>query len=95
MLLSSLPDQPVIGRLYDMNGVLLGESLAVDLGMRDRTPGPTGLVSQERLLVGGLMAGGTYLLQIVPTFDVGPAGTSPSLIGVSGFKQCPEPGTPC
>lgn len=68
--LASPETRPVGGRLFDGNGVLLGESVALDREARRGLPAPAGSVPQQRLTVGGLAstsgeATGLYLLQIV------------------------------
>ncbi|NOZ06473.1 MAG: hypothetical protein GXP41_09025 [Chloroflexi bacterium] len=79
-IVSSAGDQPVIARLYDMNGVLLGEGVALG----EESAGETvadGQVPQSRLTVGGLSANEYYLMQVVPAFDVGPAGVQDVPVG--------------
>ncbi len=79
-VVSSAADQPVIARLYDMNGVLLGEGLALGVGSAGETV-PDGQVPQSRLTVSGLQANEYYLMQIVPAFDVGPSGMQDVPVG--------------
>jgi len=79
-IVSGAVGQPIIARLYDMNGVLLGEG--VTLGEESASaPAPDGLVPQSRLAVGGLRAGEHYLLQVAPAFDVGPTGVQEISVG--------------
>jgi hypothetical protein len=65
LVVSSPGDQPVLARLFDKSGVLVGESEGLDEATADKTPAPAGLVPHTRLQVEGLEAG-DYLLQVVP-----------------------------
>ena len=65
LIVSSPEDQPVLARLFDATGVLLGESEGLDEETAGETPAPAGMVPHTRLKVDGLEAGGTYLLQVV------------------------------
>jgi len=79
-VVSSAGDQPVIARLYDMNGVLLGEGMTLDAGSAG-APVADGQIPQSRLTVDGLSAGEFYLMQIVPAFDVGATGVQETAVG--------------
>ena len=79
-VVSSAAEQPVVARLYDTNGVLVAEG--TPLG--EESAGARvldGQIPQSRLTVPGLQAGETYLMQIVPDFDVGPAGSQQVPVG--------------
>ena len=65
LLVSSPDDQPVLARLFDPSGVLVGEGEGLDEATAGKTSAPAGLVPQSRLRVDGLEAG-DYLLQVVP-----------------------------
>ncbi|HEV8579010.1 MAG TPA: hypothetical protein VGX68_07985 [Thermoanaerobaculia bacterium] len=80
-VISSGFDQPVGARLFDSEGILLGESLAVGEGKLGARI-PPGLVPQGQLQVDGL-AEGNYLLQVVPLFDTGAEGVKQVTIGAS------------
>jgi Concanavalin A-like lectin/glucanases superfamily len=80
-VVSSGLEQPVGVRLLDNEGVLLGESLAFSEGKLGARI-PPGLLPQGRLQVEGLDAG-TYLLQIVPLFDIGAMGSQQLTVGTS------------
>lgn len=66
LIISSPEDQPVIARLFDDQGLLLGESDGLDEASAGETPAPAGLVPHTRLRADSLEAGRTYLLQVVP-----------------------------
>jgi hypothetical protein len=66
LVVSSPDGVPVLARLFDDQGVLLGEGAGVDEATAGSTPSPDGMVPQSRLKVGGLKAGRAYLLQVVP-----------------------------
>jgi hypothetical protein len=65
LIVSSPEGQPVLARLFDETGVLLGESEGLDEETAGKIPAPAGMVPHTRLKVDGLEAGGTYLLQVV------------------------------
>lgn len=65
LIISSPEDQPVLARLFDTSGVLVGEGEGLDEATAGKTPAPAGLVPHTRLRAEGL-EGGDYLLQIVP-----------------------------
>ena len=87
-IIASVAGQPVIARLYDESGIMLGESVALSGAIQDRTPAPAGQIPYARLTVGGLGRGlpreglgaaqletdQVYFLQIVPAFDIGEGG---------------------
>ncbi len=79
-IVSSAADLPVIARLYDMDGVLLGEGVALGSESVGETVAD-GQVPQSRLTVNSLSANEYYLLQVVPAFDVGPAGAQDVPVG--------------
>lgn len=66
LIVSSPESQPVVARLFDGLGVLVGESAGLDEATAVTTRAPAGLVPQTRLRAEGLAAGETYLLQVVP-----------------------------
>lgn len=66
LVVSSPDGEPVVARLFDDQGVLLGEGTGVDEATADSTQAPDGMVPQSRLKVEGLKAGRAYLLQVVP-----------------------------
>jgi len=79
-VISSFRAQPVLARLYGMDGVLVGEGKplgAESAGLRVAD----GQLPQSRLRVTGLTAGQNYLVQIVPQFDVGPSGAQEIRVG--------------
>jgi hypothetical protein len=77
--ISSMAGYPVVTRLYDGNGILLGEGVVLgDENIDARVP--DGQVPQSRLTVGGLEAG-EYYVQMVPAFEVGPAGAQEITVG--------------
>ncbi len=83
--IASAAQQPVIGRVYDLDGVLLGEG--VESGEESAGErAPDGLVPQSQLNVGGLQPGAPYLLQIVPAFDLGPAGVQSITVGFAAQR---------
>ena len=65
-IISSNSTRPIIARLYDANGVLLGESQTLGVRGSGRARVPGGLVPQSRLRVDGLKGGTFYFLQFVP-----------------------------
>jgi len=65
LIVSSPDDKPVLARLFDASGVLIGEGEALDEATANKTPAPAGLVPHTRLQAEGLEAG-DYLLQVVP-----------------------------
>ncbi|HYN19845.1 MAG TPA: LamG domain-containing protein [Thermoanaerobaculia bacterium] len=66
LVISSPEGQPVLARLFDEAGVLLGESRGLTEGDAAKTQSPAGLVPHSRLRVEGLKADRPYLLQVVP-----------------------------
>lgn len=78
-VISSEAGRPVLARLYDASGVLLGESQDQGLGVQ---AAPVGLEPSGRLTVHGLDAGSPYYLQLVPDFTAGPEGLE-TRIGLS------------
>lgn len=66
LVISSPEGQPVLTRLFDEAGVLLGESRGLTEGDAAKTQSPAGLVPHSRLRVEGLKADRPYLLQVVP-----------------------------
>ncbi len=82
-ILSTKNDQPVLARLYDANGILLGESLVQDEASVGRTRIPDGLFPKAHLTVSGLSASDTFLLQVVPGFNVGGTGKAVAKVGLS------------
>jgi len=66
LILTSQPGRPIVGRLLDPHGVLLGESRPLGAAERRRARAPNGLFPHSRLTVGGLSGRGGYLLQVVP-----------------------------
>ena len=71
LVLSSPEEQPVLARLFDERGVLVGESEELDESSAAVTPSPSGMVPQGRLRVEGLEQGRAYLLQVIPTHGRG------------------------
>lgn len=65
LIVSSPDGQPVLARLFDPSGVLVGEGEGLDEATAGKTPAPAGLVPHTRLRAEGLEAG-DYLLQVVP-----------------------------
>lgn len=65
LIVSSPGDQPVLARLFDPSGVLVGEGEGLDEATAGKTPAPAGLVPHTRLRAEGLEPG-DYLLQVVP-----------------------------
>ena len=65
LIVSSPDGHPVLARLFDPSGVLVGEGKALDEATAGKTPAPAGLVPHTRLQAEGLEAG-DYLLQVVP-----------------------------
>ncbi|MFL6293330.1 MAG: LamG domain-containing protein [Thermoanaerobaculia bacterium] len=65
LVISSPDDKPVLARLFDASGVLIGEGEALDEATANKTPAPAGLVPHTRLQAEGLEPG-DYLLQVVP-----------------------------
>jgi hypothetical protein len=65
LIVSSPGDQPVLARLFDKSGILIGEGEGLDEATAGKTPAPAGLVPHTRLRAAGLEAG-DYLLQVVP-----------------------------
>jgi hypothetical protein len=71
-VLSTVGDRPVIARLYDDRGVLVGEGTALgeeSVGL----PSAEGQSPRAALKVPGLTVGAIYLLQVVPAFGLGSA----------------------
>jgi hypothetical protein len=86
-IISSSAGQPVIARLYDGDGVLLGEGAM--LGEGDiNTRVADGHVPQSRLTVGGLQVG-AYYLQIVPTFGASQIGAQLVDVGFNAPTASP------
>lgn len=65
LIISSPDGQPVLTRLFDDTGVLLGESRDLTEGDAAKAQSPAGLVPHSRLQVEGLKADRPYLLQVV------------------------------
>ncbi|HEX6865316.1 MAG TPA: hypothetical protein VF414_20985, partial [Thermoanaerobaculia bacterium] len=65
LIVSSPNDQPVLARLFDQSGILVGEGEGLDEATAGKTPAPAGLVPHTRLRAEGLEAG-DYQLQVVP-----------------------------
>ncbi|MEA2558995.1 MAG: large repetitive protein [Acidobacteriota bacterium] len=65
LIVSSPDGQPILARLFDKSGILVGESKGLDEATAGKTPAPAGLVPHTRLRAEGLEAG-DYLLQVVP-----------------------------
>lgn len=65
LIVSSPDGQPVLARLFDASGILVGEGERLDEATAGKTPAPAGLVPHTRLRAEGLEAG-DYLLQVVP-----------------------------
>ena len=81
-VISSEAGQPVVARLYDGTGVLLGEGVALGEESIDARVAD-GHVPQSRLTVGRLQAGEQYVARIVPAFGVGPAGSEEITVGLA------------
>ncbi len=82
VVVSSKGAQPVIARLYDLDGVLLREGIALGEGSASARA-PDGYVPRSRLTAPSLQPGGHYVLQIVPAFDVGPTGMQEISVGLT------------
>ncbi len=65
LIVSSPDGQPVLARLFDQSGILVGEGKGLDEATAGKTPAPAGLVPHTRLRAEGLESG-DYLLQVVP-----------------------------
>jgi hypothetical protein len=97
-IISSFRNEPVLARLYDLSGVLLGEGTPLGAESISLTV-PDGQIPQSHLSVTGLStcnaipqvssAPGScsvsqfYLLQLVPLFDVGSGGHQSITIGLT------------
>ncbi|RME81687.1 MAG: hypothetical protein D6775_12960, partial [Caldilineae bacterium] len=80
VLVSSAADQPVTARLLDADGVLVAEGISQNAAANNVRV-LDGQVPRSRLTVPDLQAGETYFIQVVPDFDVGPAGSQQVPVG--------------
>lgn len=81
-IISSLGDQPVMARLYDQDGVMIGEGKQLGEESAGKTV-PQGQTPQSMLKVGGLAANSFYMLQIVPGFALGSSGQRDITVGLT------------
>jgi hypothetical protein len=65
--LFSSPDTPYQARIYNSDGVLVGESQLLSKTATNQMPSVNGLRPSARLAVDGLKPGSDYVIQIVPS----------------------------
>ncbi len=84
LVLFAPPTQPVVARLYDLQGVLIAESIEVAVTRSRELANSTGLVAQVELSSKDLMPGQQYVVHVMPSTS---SRQETLILGMTGLNE--------